>query len=78
MGKKAAITHVTLIVLAIAILAMWGKIYPVLSIVAIGAIVFLGALRSIDRTIDKAFEKGHPELVWMDGMGIVAHKKLRW
>jgi hypothetical protein len=69
-GKKTVITVVALIVLAIAILAMWGKVEPVLLIVAVVLIILFGAFRSIDASV-----KAHPELALMDGSEWVAYKK---
>jgi hypothetical protein len=70
-GKKAAITNVALIVLAIALVAVWGKVYAVL-LIALGVlIVFGGSLKSIDKTLEK-----HPELALLDGTEMVAMKKL--
>ena len=69
-GKKTVITVVALIVLAIAVLAMWGKVGPVLLIVGVVLIILFGAFRSIDVSV-----KAHPELALLDGTEWVAYKK---
>jgi len=69
-GKKTVITVVSLIVVGIAILALWGNVWAILALAALVVVIFFGSLNSIDTTL-----KAHPELALMDGTEILALRK---
>ena len=72
-GKKAAIAMVALIVVAVSLpvagwLGLTGAVYVALGLIVV---IFFGAMRSIDTTVER-----FPELAMMDGMEVVAYKKV--
>jgi hypothetical protein len=72
-GKKSVIAVVALIVIGIAFpVAGWmGLKEAIYAALALVVLIFFGAMKSIDSTLEK-----HPELALMDGMEIVAYKKV--
>jgi len=70
-GKKAAMGIAALLVLGIAIFAVWGKEYAVLMIVGMVFVVLLTSFLSIDKTL-----AAHPELALMDGSEIVRIREI--
>lgn len=70
MGKKAVITVVALIVVAIAIVSLWGNVWPVLALAMLVVVLFFGSMKSIDDSV-----KANPDLSLLDGAEVVALRK---
>lgn len=70
-GKKTVTACVTLLILGVAIIAMWGQVYPILVVVVLAFAVFYRFNESVDKTL-----KAHPDLALMDGTEIVRIREM--
>jgi hypothetical protein len=70
-GKQTVITVVAMIVLAVAIAAVWGNVVAVYVILGVLVLIFFGALVSIHKTL-----KESPSLAMLEGSELVAYRKV--
>jgi len=70
-GKMTVIAVVAMVVLAVAIGAVWGKERAVYVIVALVVLIFFGAMHNIQKAL-----KDFPTLAMMEGSELVAYRKV--
>jgi hypothetical protein len=71
-GKKTVTACVTLLMLGLAMTAVWGNVYAILAVVVVVFLVFERFNRSVDKTLE-----AHPELALMDGSEIVRVREMQ-